>query len=202
MRNMSWRLIGLAGAMVISAGISAPPAQAGYVVTLTQSGSNVVANGSGIIDTTGLVFSENTGAASALTFPIEGELITGLATTSDLYDGSFTPFSGFGSGGQTFASSASGDIVDLDVGSGFLYLPTGYSGASLMSSATWDNTTLAMLGATPGTYEWTWGSGANQNFTLDVVAPAAVPESSSLALLALPLGLTMLLTGWRGAKGF
>jgi len=28
---------------------------------------------------------------------------------------------------------------------------------------------------TPGTYEWTWGTGVNQNFTLDAVA-AAVPE--------------------------
>jgi len=28
---------------------------------------------------------------------------------------------------------------------------------------------------TPGTYEWTWGTGVNQNFTLDAVA-APVPE--------------------------
>jgi hypothetical protein len=46
---------------------------------------------------------------------------------------------------------------------------------------------------TPGTYVWTWGLGATaDSFTLDVVS-AAVPEPSSLALLALPLGLIIVL---------
>ena len=35
----------------------------------------------------------------------------------------------------------------------------------------YDNATLSSLGVTPGTYEWTWGVGQNQNFTL-----IAVPE--------------------------
>lgn len=38
--------------------------------------------------------------------------------------------------------------------------------------STYDTTTFSTLGATPGTYEWTWGNGPNQNFTLDVVVPA------------------------------
>jgi hypothetical protein len=33
-----------------------------------------------------------------------------------------------------------------------------------------DNQTFSSLGATPGTYEWTWGSGANQSFTFDIEA--------------------------------
>ena len=37
-------------------GLSAPSAQAGYVVDLTQVGSDVVATGSGAIDLTGLTF--------------------------------------------------------------------------------------------------------------------------------------------------
>jgi hypothetical protein len=41
-------------AMLSGYGLSAPPAQAGYVVDLTQQGSNVVATGSGAIDLTGL----------------------------------------------------------------------------------------------------------------------------------------------------
>ena len=43
-------------AMVTGYGLSAPPAQAGYVVDLTQQGANVVATGSGPIDLTGLTF--------------------------------------------------------------------------------------------------------------------------------------------------
>src|SRR5258708_7413922 len=41
------RTLLLGGAMLISFGLSAPPAQAGYVVTLQQVGSNVVATGMG-----------------------------------------------------------------------------------------------------------------------------------------------------------
>ena len=48
-------------AMVIGSGLSAPPAQAAYIVTLAQVGSNVVATGSGTIDTAGLSF-ETSGA--------------------------------------------------------------------------------------------------------------------------------------------
>jgi hypothetical protein len=45
----------------------------------------------------------------------------------------------------------------------------------------------------PGTYEWTWETGANQNFTPQIGPAAAVPEASSLLLVALPLGLVLLL---------
>jgi hypothetical protein len=37
-------------AMMAGVGLSVPSAQAGYIVTLTQQGSNVVAAGSGTID--------------------------------------------------------------------------------------------------------------------------------------------------------
>jgi hypothetical protein len=36
---------------------------------------------------------------------------------------------------------------------------------------------------TPGTYEWMWGNGTNQNFTL--VIGSAVPEPSTWAMLLL-----------------
>ena len=63
-------------------------------------------------------------------------------------------------------------------------MPVGYlSGGPLSDASTYDNATFASLGVTPGTYEWTWGSGANQNFTFQIGPTAAVPEPSSLLLL-------------------
>ena len=52
----------------------------------------------------------------------------------------------------------------------FLIVPRGYvSGTFLSNSATYSGKTLATLGVTPGTYVWTWGTGANQNFTLKIL---------------------------------
>jgi len=51
----------------------------------------------------------------------------------------------------------------------FLTVPAGYvSGTALSGSATYSGETLASLGVTPGTYVWMWGTGANQNFTLQI----------------------------------
>ena len=63
-------------------------------------------------------------------------------------------------------------------------MPAGYvSGNPLSDTSTYDGQTFSSLGATPGRYEWTWGSGANQNFTL--VIGTVVPEPSTWAMMAL-----------------
>jgi len=58
-----------------------------------------------------------------------------------------------------------------------------------MSTATWDSETLAGLGLTDGTYEWTWGTGPDaDSFTVQIgPASTAVPEPASLALLGTAL---------------
>ena len=43
--------------------------------------------------------------------------------------------------------------------------------------AIYSGKTLATLGVTPGTYVWTWGAGANQNFTLQIL-PAILPATN------------------------
>jgi PEP-CTERM motif len=52
-------------------------------------------------------------------------------------------------------------------------------------TSTYANQTFSSLGMIPGTYEWTWGTGTNQNFT--VVIGGAVPEPSTWAMMILGL---------------
>ena len=52
-------------------------------------------------------------------------------------------------------------------------------------SMTFNNATFASLGLTPGTYVWTWGAGANQNFTLQIgsLSVPGVPDGGSTVSL-------------------
>jgi hypothetical protein len=171
MRSFKSALIALIWALLIGCGFSVSSAWAGYTVTLQQVGANVVATGSGPIDLTGLSFSGTVSSFSTEIFPSIGFINTGL---SGFFVDKYLGFSGpgsFGSGTETVANSGSGDLVSISLALG-LSVPQGYvSGTPLSDSATYDNATLSSLGVTPGTYEWTWGVGQNQNFTL-----IAVPE--------------------------
>ncbi len=170
----------IGAAMLI--GLSTPSAQAGYVVDLTQQGGNVVATGSGAIDLTNLS-SAGGGGASGFIWPTAADIFTGPVPgkLTGVYSGVTGPTS-FGSANTTIATSGSGDIVGIDGFDGELWVPAGYaSGTVLSDTATYDNQTFASLGATPGTYKWTWGTEANQNFTL--VIGTVVPEPSTWAMM-------------------
>jgi hypothetical protein len=177
----------LGAAMLI--GLSAPSARAGYVVDLTQQGGNVVATGSGPIDLTGLTFfSADNFSGPELTpnggdDPFNMDILTGpRGQPFDIYTGLTGPAS-FGSGGGAGGDNASGDFVGM-VGASDLYVPQGYvSDSPLSDTATYDGQTFSSLGATPGTYKWTWGTGPNQNFTL--VIGTVVPEPSTWAMMLL-----------------
>ena len=114
-----------------------------------------------------------------------------VGSTSVSIDG-YTGFTGptsFGSGDVFFASSGSGDLVGIFGSAGEIIVPLGYvSGAALSDSMTFDNATFASLGLTPGTYEWTWGTGtglANQNFTL--IIPRVPDGGTTVFLLSFAL---------------
>ena len=65
-------------------------------------------------------------------------------------------------------------------------------GTALSDSMTFNSTNFASLGLTPGTYVWTWGTGANaDSFTLEI---GSVPDGgSTVSLLGLAsLGLVAL----------
>jgi hypothetical protein len=157
---------------------SVQPAEA-YSVTLQQVGSNVVATGSGAIDLTGLTLLA-TGSEAGVIMPSTGTIVTGPFSDVSRYVGTFTGPTNFGSGGDTtLANSGSGDIVGFSFNQSLqqLVVPLGYaSGGPLSDSSTYNNATFNSLGVTPGTYVWTWGAGANQNFTLQL---GAVPDAGS-----------------------
>jgi hypothetical protein len=155
------------------------PAQAGYTVTLQQVGTDVVATGSGAINLTGLTFYQSGSLdphviPHSVFLPLHGSIGISTGPTSssvDTYSGPSGPTS-FGTGGPTAASSGSGDMVGIATifwGS-FLSVPTGYvSGTDLSGMAIYTGKNYATLGVNPGTYVWTWGGGANQNFTLQIL---------------------------------
>jgi len=118
----------------------------------------------------------------------------------DVYFGSLSGPDNFGSGGVTFADNFSGPVVFIN-GRGVpdvVGVPSGYTSDSALgpSSDIFDNTNFAVLGITPGTYVWTWGSGADQSFTLEIEAPTATPLPAALPLFATGLGGLGLLS-WR-----
>jgi hypothetical protein len=191
---------GLGAGILIGCGLFASAAGADYVVTLEQQGGNVVAFGSGTIDTTGLR-SRGSNLGFAHIAPAGGEIGTGPASgpqPADAFSG-FTGPPSFGSGDDTSADSGSGDIVAISAGLNFLFVPQGYvSGDRLVDTSEYNDATYSTLGVTPGTYIATWGSGPDaDSFTLDILpAPGTteVPEPSTLMLLALPLGFVLMLS--------
>jgi hypothetical protein len=189
----------LGAAVLMGCGLCARPVQAAFIVTLEQVGSNVVATGTGTIDLSGLSLGCNgCDGYSGYVIPNQGnqeQLIVGSGLI-DGYAGATGP-TNFGPGnGYTPANSNSGDVVG-ELVPGTIEVPHGYvSGDPLSDTSTYLGATFASLGVTPGTYVWTWGTAGDDSFTLQI-GPSAVPEPSSLPLVALPLGFVMLLAARR-----
>ena len=189
-------------AMLIGGIPLSPAAQAGYVVTLKEMGSDVVATGSGPIDLTGLSSRFNLSVNSQI-IPSDAVIATGQPDSVTVYSGSTGP-TVFGSGDQTLADSSSGNLVGIIGLNDDVITPVGYaSGDPLSNNATYLNHTFADLKVTPGTYKWTWGDGENQNFTL-IVGPGPgdvlIPEPTSIGLLGMALSGLMLMGTIRRAR--
>src|SRR6266513_4015174 len=167
---------------------SVRPAEA-YTVTLQQMGANVVANGSGPINLTGLTFLMQGIAGAVIKAANPAFILTGATVGVDIYEGITGPTS-FGSGGIFFPTTSSGDPVGIRISDMTLGVPHGYvSGAALSDSMTFNNATFASLGLDVGTYVWSWGTGLpNQNFTL-IIGGAGVPDGGSTVSL---LGFALL----------
>jgi hypothetical protein len=184
--------------LVTASLFSVRPAQ-GYTITLQQVGSNVVANGSGAINLTGLTFVVSGTLEPGVIVPNIGIIQIGGSLGNpfiDQYIGITGPTS-FGSGDAFEANTNSGDFVGIFGLTGNIDVPQGYvSDTPLSDSMTFNNATFASLFVTPGTYIWTWGTGGSQNFTLQIgsVGVPGVPDGGSTVFLlgCALLGLTVL----------
>ena len=184
------RASGLAGALMITAAFT-QRAEGSVIINISQVGLNVVITGSGTINLTALNLLGSAGVTTVL-IPSNGVIEAGPLTGSiSEYGGAVGPTT-FGPGNQTFPSSGSGNLFGIIASD--VVVPQGYtSGTSLLGSSTFNNATLASLGITPGTYVWTWGTGATaDSLTLN----AGTPEPGSLSLMAAGL----LLAGLRMRK--
>jgi hypothetical protein len=192
---MARKLAGLSALAALGLVIGAAgQARASLMLTMTQVGSDVVVSGSGSANLAGLTFVITGQAASAMG-PNAPGLTTGPISQplTDVYTALSGP-SSFGSGGQSFATSGTGDLFGFSQGD--LLVPHGYvSGALLSGSSTFANQTFASLGVTPGTYVWTWGSTDNHDsLTLEIVT--AVPEPATLSGAGIVVFLS-LACAWR-----
>ena len=194
-------LIALAIAMLLA---PAPASATPYVLNLVQQGSNVVATGSGEFDLSGLTYyGAGPNSSGGLVIPWDANIFTSGSIYWAAYIGPVMPYgftgpTSIGSSNGAYTPQGSGDYVGINVEAGLLAVPIGYvSGTALSSSATWDNASFFSLGVKPGTYVWSWGSAADQSFTLDIVKPVGVAEPAELGMFGLGL---LLIGGFVGLR--
>jgi PEP-CTERM motif len=166
-----------------------------FILTFTQVGNNVVATGSGSLNIFNMSLT-TTGSLGAEVYGSFGTVIAGPQTATPEYAyRTTTGPTNFGPGSSYIAAtSGSGDIVGVAATAQEIIVPAGYiSGHALSNTSTWNNTTIAGLGLTPGTYTSTWAT--------DSFEVAIVPEPSSLILLALTFAAVGLLAWTRRRRG-
>lgn len=162
--------------------VAAGAANAVVMVSIEETGADVVATFEGTIDLTGLSFF---GSSTAVrdqvrpNIPIFFSIFNGW----DAYtiDG-VAPV--FGSGGATVSTSHTGQSFGWD--NNYLYVPSGHtSRGDIMGSMTFASADFTSLGMTEGTYTTVFSNGEEIILT---VGTTVVPLPASLPLLVAGLG--------------
>jgi hypothetical protein len=167
-------------------------ADAAVLISVVQQGNDLVASGSGSLDTTDLTFLGTGGGFGENFDPSYAIVRLGSISSSNVMD---SVFSGNISGPSSFGTinlfevptSGSGDQFGIFGNGVDIFAPLNYvSGTNLSATDTWSNATLNSLGLTPGTYVYTWGTGPDaDSLTVQIGAVAAVPEPSTWATMLL-----------------
>jgi hypothetical protein len=153
-----------------------PPSTTSFLITVTNDGSNVLMIGTGSVNLTDLsLVATNQGPATTGGIGINSATFISGASGQyfDEYGGFLTTPSNFGSGSGFPPSSVSGSLFGVIYQGApphHLIVPTGYtSSTQITTSQTFNSTTLATLGLTPGTYSYTWGTGSNADIITVVI---------------------------------
>jgi hypothetical protein len=145
-----------------------------FTVLIFESGSDVIMESTGTLNINGLtLIGADEGPISGNSITVNNAtFISGVSAKYDKYSGFTTTPSNFGTGGSFGASSSTGGIFAMDpfsLPTRALLLPTGYTtGTPLSSTQTFTGETFSSMGLVPGTYPYTWGSGAN-SYAINVV---------------------------------
>ena len=137
-------------------------------MTLLEVNGDVILSGSGTLNTTSLGTSIPYYRGPTVV-PVGGQFGCGIAGSPPFNcliftGGTITGPANFGTGGTSTGGSGTGDFFGIGYygGNNNLFVPSGYTSGSFISgSTTFDFTDLATMGATKGTYTWSWGSGSN-----------------------------------------
>jgi hypothetical protein len=170
--------------------LSTSSSHAGIIITILQSGSDVVATGSGSIDLTGLTLEGplpvSTGVSGSEAIAAVGPASPppGVVPNVTFYLGATGPTS-FGTGTYTTPTSATGVAFGVEGATTEIGVPIGYiSGTTISGTSTFSGETIGMLGLTPGTYTYTWDGGGTDHTLQVQIGTAAVPEPSTAILAA------------------
>jgi hypothetical protein len=135
---------------------------------MQEVGLNVILSGTGTANVTSLNLSGTSTTFQPFIDPSSGMFSVGVGGDYDVYSGTTFNSAPFGTGGYIIPNIAGGNEFGISVNS--LVVPIGYTGGILNGYSQFDNTDLATLSATTGTYLVQWGSsGASETITFDIL---------------------------------